>query len=243
MNEEIKLDGFIPLINYERKFDDKLLIAFPSSKYRKGNILFDSRTGKYQKIINVSLDTLTGYRIPELIDIERSKHYIPDISEFYVGFEYERKNGEYWEKDIITPTDLYGTTAKGYENEFEEIATKLRDVRVKYLDREDIESLGFERDSYYCEIIDNIEPTRKPMMLGAGFSKNSIVIQCICDSPNGYGFTDVYYDMVDQDTGVYIIKYNKEEKFKRDKILFSGKIKNKSELKKILKQIGVSKDE
>jgi hypothetical protein len=71
-----------------------------------------------------------------------NKYYTPSIEEFCVGFEYERMNGDKWCKDVISPNDLC-SGRDGLENEFEEIYRKLRDVRVKYLDKEDIESLGF----------------------------------------------------------------------------------------------------
>ena len=73
-----------------------------------------------------------------------AKYYTPDISEFYVGFEYERMNGYDWECSEITLNDFSGMYCnRNEENEFDEIALHLREVRVKYLDVEDIESFGF----------------------------------------------------------------------------------------------------
>lgn len=66
------------------------------------------------------------------------KYYIPKIEEFYIGFLYERKNGDDWEEAEFGVNDCIGTLAKGYENEFEEILKGLRDVRVKYLTKEQI---------------------------------------------------------------------------------------------------------
>jgi hypothetical protein len=70
-----------------------------------------------------------------------SEYYIPDITEFHVGFEYQAMNMEnaHWgickvEEDFATPPYLYEI-----ENET---------IRVKYLDIDDIESFGFE---YYME--------------------------------------------------------------------------------------------
>ncbi len=62
--------GFIPLIEYEQKYNDKLLIMFPSKYYRKDNILFYTTTNSYKEITNVKICPLTGYRIPELKEIE-----------------------------------------------------------------------------------------------------------------------------------------------------------------------------
>jgi hypothetical protein len=76
--------------------------------------------------------------------MEDNKYYTPTIDEFHVGFEYERMNGDRWENSTLSEADCFGTIARGYENEFEEIDTGLRTIRVKYLDREDIESLGWK---------------------------------------------------------------------------------------------------
>ena len=63
-----------------------------------------------------------------------SEYYIPDISELYVGFKYQSMciENAHWgickvEEDFATPPYLYEI-----ENET---------IRVKYLDRDDIESL------------------------------------------------------------------------------------------------------
>lgn len=63
-----------------------------------------------------------------------NKYYTPEIEEFHIGFEYEwlDENGN-WNKES-TPTKI---SKEGYEDQ-------LYGLRVKYLDREDIESLGFK---------------------------------------------------------------------------------------------------
>ena len=85
------------------------------------------------------------------------KYYTPEIEEFHVGFEYEQKpsftdgtvktqedfDREKWKKRIFKVgygpyinRALYGRNRdKG-----------ICGIRVKYLDREDIESLGFKED-------------------------------------------------------------------------------------------------
>ena len=66
------------------------------------------------------------------------KFYVPDISEFYVGFEYEwSREGEGatdWTKSIMTISN--GSV-------IDQDAWKINKYRVKYLDKEDIESLEF----------------------------------------------------------------------------------------------------
>ena len=145
-----------------------------------------------------------------------SKYYTPIIDEFYVGFEYERMNGLDWEKTELTNIDCCGTMARGYENEFEEIDSSIRTVRVKYLDKEDMESLGF-----------------------------------ICK----YESNSIYYTYKESvslfNSGVWTLKlinWPSEDNIRLtisdasidDEVIFRGKIKNKSELIKLLKQIGLN---
>lgn len=65
---------------------------------------------------------------------EESKYYTPTLEEFHVGFELEIKLHELkpWEKHVWLPGDQASSVEK-----------YLDQVRVKYLDKEDIESLGF----------------------------------------------------------------------------------------------------
>lgn len=72
-----------------------------------------------------------------------SKYYAPNISEFYSGFEFEQieivgKSGyseEDWVKNICTPG--FGAVDEDIDNLDDDY------IRVKYLDKSDIESLGF----------------------------------------------------------------------------------------------------
>ena len=75
------------------------------------------------------------------METDLKKYYQPDISEFHVGFEYEEAWGlervnQEWIKEVFkidqSPVHL------------------LPKLRVKYLDREDIESCGF-----VCHATDN----------------------------------------------------------------------------------------
>ena len=68
--------------------------------------------------------------------MEESKYYIPEISEFHVGFEYEwlNENSDWIKED--SPIEI---TKEGYEKQ-------TYGLRVKYLDKSDIESLGWVYD-------------------------------------------------------------------------------------------------
>jgi hypothetical protein len=77
--------------------------------------------------------------------MENNKYYVPEIEEFHVGFECElhmsistnfcRSNKETWNKMIMHETDIL-YNIKNY--------TDKDKIRVKFLDREDIESEGWE---------------------------------------------------------------------------------------------------
>jgi len=117
------------------------------------------------------------------------KYYTPSIEEFHVGFEYESTTSptkEDWYKAVINNVDdLYDVFS--YSN-----------ARVKHLDREDIESLGWAVG-------------RLPWQ---------------------------YFD------GIHNLVYLKNNKYSINHIadevcLFYGTIKNKSELKVLLKQLGI----
>ena len=71
------------------------------------------------------------------------KYYTPEIEEFHIGFEYEYEDIN----ESGSTTSWYKTVVK--ENECYIIDQHLKysddlNLRVKYLDKEDIESLGFK---------------------------------------------------------------------------------------------------
>lgn len=122
-----------------------------------------------------------------------NKYYTPEIEEFHVGFEYERLHmlinyDQKWHTEEVThiKNDLTFFNKEIKENR----------IRVKYLNREDIESLGFMYNNK-----------------GNHENKDGFMI---CEQP----------------LGKYTIH-------KDDEVLFFGTIKNKSELRRILKQIEV----
>ena len=143
-----------------------------------------------------------------------NKYYTPDISEFHVGFECESNyilvnNGEkdlskfipftFTKSNFAYMIDAYIEDA--YRTEF----------RVKYLDKDDIESLGFEHD----------QSTKD----GSYFYSGTLMTEnqwCI-------NLKDFIVDIYD---------INGKSDFR-----FNGFIKNKSELKQILKMIGYESEQ
>ena len=69
------------------------------------------------------------------------KYYTPEISEFFVGFEYETsylQDYDTWKKEILEEDDA------GYFHSIYFGDAVPTEFRVKYLSKEDIESLGFK---------------------------------------------------------------------------------------------------
>ena len=151
--------------------------------------------------------------------MEESKYYQPNIKEFRVGFEYERMNGDKWEKAEFGEIDGYRTFARGYENEFEEIATGIRSVRVKLLDSEDIESIIH---------VNNQDFSTKFKLRNS--YENELVFQTYWIEEN---------EFLDEEYIYWDIKYNQIKITHKSKTLFWGKIKNKSELEVLLSQLGI----
>lgn len=79
-----------------------------------------------------------------------SKYYTPKIEEFYVGFEYEEKSSGLWTTQLYNEyspiinqylCDDYGVKIDSIQDYINQEI-----VRIKYLDQEDIESLGFNHN-------------------------------------------------------------------------------------------------
>jgi hypothetical protein len=138
------------------------------------------------------------------------KYYIPSIEEFYVGFEYEGLV-DY----NVNDTTWVSKTCNNFmwhSNELWKLLMKnINSFRVKYLDREDIESLGwiFLEDRGMSEYNGNV------------FIKNDIIFQ------------QANYEL----RYWYNVRRLKIERI--NGIIFDGIIKNKSELKVLLKQLDI----
>jgi len=146
-----------------------------------------------------------------------SKYYCPTIDEFYIGFEYERLINESghdsywnfdllkdkWESRIFTKSDF--EKGRGWDNR-RDIEDKW--IRVKYLDKEDIESLGFKYNK------------TQPGLNEDYFEYESAE----------------YYMDYEYDTNYCRIYFSLEP---GDATVFAGCIQNKSELKKLLTQLGI----
>jgi len=145
---------------------------------------------------------------PEKEDI---KYYTPDISEFHVGFEFERFYNYYesedseafnmWIKYEFNP-NILSVCFKDLETLDQEIHSDK--IRVKFLDKEDIEDLGFEYGEY-----------------------------------SKLQYEGLIVDLFNKVENIYQIWVTGD--MYKDKV-FEGRIKNKSELKKLLTQLGIEFD-
>ena len=134
-----------------------------------------------------------------------NKYYTPTIEEFYVGFEYvkimeDNDGNEFIEcHEIDHPDDIF-------------YATTNESVRVKHLDLEDIENLGWFLD-------------------GFGYPDYKInKVQLM------YNFQILAEFNLELYTNSKIIVSDIE----KDNVFFQGIVKNKSELEKLMIQLGIN---
>lgn len=116
--------------------------------------------------------------------MSENKYYTPKIEEFRVGFEYESQdlclNGICWVKEKYQGEELRTYLT----NELER-----KELRVKQLDTEDIESLGFEKDEYSRYVKGDYKITLYPLKrmcifkglqaIFMGFIKNKSELQVL----------------------------------------------------------------
>ena len=136
-----------------------------------------------------------------------NKYYTPNIEEFRIGFEYEVYIPE---KELWSTETFYLNNSHIDVIKYVNIQTEntLRKVRVKYLDKSDIESLGFEKSPDEPE-------------------------EWFWNYKGDFNIQLYFNDKIENlDRGIGISMYN-------DSLVFSGYIKNKSELQQVLKMIGV----
>ncbi len=135
-----------------------------------------------------------------------SKYYTPELEEFHVGFEYYHATFKDQELSKYIVDDSYDfSTLK------EEIIGEV--VRVKYLDREDIESLGGVK-------IKDVHNGKHPSY------------DCFSFERPKYEWFVVMFNYTDNWCTIHMENHTED-------IRFYGAIKNKSELKRILKQLGI----
>jgi len=155
---------------------------------------------------------------------QEKKYYTPEIEEFHVGFEYESKTkpSNDWRPRItnIYRDNIILNDALNGKCELE--------VRVKYLDQADIEELGWQ-------IRKEAEGTNpylyrlKPQKLIFPHNPELHTVY-LAQTTSSYKRCLIY---LQQDSIIGV------EKNMPEILLFNGIIKNKSELKRLMKQLGI----
>ena len=146
-----------------------------------------------------------------------SKYYTPDIKEFRVGFEYEFYN-ECWHDTLF---DANIDLIKIYEN--------IKNFRVKYLDRSDIEELGYKL------IKERGNPDEKIYL-------NYVGVLHFSNEDQEKLFTQIsMYLYTDGTSDLKVAQYERTSNTTKQRSgpIFEGIVKNKSELKVLLKQLGL----
>lgn len=144
-----------------------------------------------------------------------NKYYTPSIEEFHIGFEYETKFGlnSPFTIRIVHPGYKFTQIQKDIDAGY---------IKVKYLDKEDIEDLGFINWT-----VEWSDPARyyftKSLPDGSESIKKGIQLFFIFGSYNRDHV--LIYNIIDT----------------VDHILFDGVIKNKSELKTLLNQLNIQR--
>ena len=170
-----------------------------------------------------------------------NKYYQPEIEEFYVGFEFEiislssnnykeDKSDCEWNNRVLKTEHLYS----GYKEDsyLETVLSYLQDghVRVKFLDEQDILDLDWE----------NLKTERTPTF------KKIKNIERLEDGDWCECILILRLRTIDGIPNVTIYSFNEHDpnytvvgEYVKRKQLFCGEIKNKSELKKILKMLEI----
>lgn len=149
----------------------------------------------------------------------KNKYYTPEITEFHVGFEYERwyKVSEFsegqsgWISCTFPNDPIYGGMLLPHR-------FKVDNTRVKYLDQEDIESLGF-----VSILPEWSNPAKFTFYKSSELEKFQNLKECTIKIIFISGSFEEDY------LSIYL----------NNKCIFSGFLKNKSELKKLLKQLNI----
>ena len=169
-----------------------------------------------------------------------TKYYTPSIEEFQVGFELERINQELLGNQILKNIDSKVFTQKESELNKDDFFRPhlitpvdiqfyflnphcLGDFRVKYIDQEDIESLGFK-------LSDDVCPYNGKIIFKTDKKSDGFMDGYICHY-------ELYFTN-SKKIMIYKISYggftgNENNKEK----VFDGYLKNKSELNRLMQQL------
>jgi len=139
--------------------------------------------------------------------MENNLYYTPELNEFHIGFDYEVNYGDKW----VSETQFEGFLHN----------KKLENIRVKYLDQSDIESLGWE-----------LNHTKNSPFTGKDLNTYQLTKE--------YGFnTGTTYTLEQLDNNFYLIKSETYSSYGSEVYRMSFTIFNKSELIKLMQQLNI----
>jgi len=165
--------------------------------------------------------------------MENNKYYAPKLEEFHSGFEYEYSyQGGEW---INTTFDIGAGDISEMEGTYHEFSPNCpyTKCRVKYLDREDLESLGFAalEESKIAE-------------LGLGHRDNLYYKKCNITDNDKYLEVMIHFSKfwLPTERGIMVYtKYNGALRgYGKPSVVFSGRVNNKSELVKLLEMLNIN---
>ncbi len=144
------------------------------------------------------------------------KYYTPTIEEFHLGFEYEEQVDGTWIERIVRESIMY---IDNTQKQFKGIAFSIEKnpVRVKYLNREDIESCGWKQSGLNDDTL-FIRKNDRDFVFNINYGRPIIQELFIKDRGDGI-------EMPDHSKTI---------------TMFIGQIKNKSELQRIMKQLNIA---
>lgn len=146
-----------------------------------------------------------------------NKYYTPKLEEFYIGFEFETlDDNKGWQKSrLVSGRQLDQGIEIGTYND-------TVNVRVKYLDKQDVEELGteFNKEGFSKHL--NVK------YLGFNSEKHNIMVAHYLD------INKISIATLDPSKNPIMLKTNWDDK----QVNFIA-CKNKSELKKIMKMINI----
>lgn len=165
---------------------------------------------------------IMSYKTQSEREEDSKLYYTPKIEEFCMGFEFEflsNKNYGYfdesrgsWVEKVFT-----GGNMSGEGTEVDAIQDEDNEVRVKFLDKLDVESLGFEYKGLTDEGLPEFRLFYEPMMWSSK----------VCTA------------VFNKDNNTVNINIQSTMFYSEEKESMTFNVKNKSELKRILKSLNI----
>jgi hypothetical protein len=174
---------------------------YPGRFFDELDVIPKKQLLKYWNDVIPKFDSKINFKNCMIMGTPDNKYYVPEISEFHVGFEYEYLNAkddwkttnDFSNEYMYEDSPLYGVIKDLQQNK----------IRVKYLDKEDIESLGFKMSEEFKSEFVSKNPIRRILFYEEGHE-----ISILDNITTGRRCSNLY-------------------------------IKNKSELKVLLKQLNI----